>query len=511
MSCKYGVRKFYSKGAYLVLAWILLVSATAIANYSLIESVITDYPDWLGSIPLSLFLLLTFCLGLLANYKLQDYTIIRIGIISLFFVTIFSSIYFLVLGPGLEHRFEKYRLLNEVLFCIVECVFLVALTCFVCTLQLGLDQMPDASSSSITSFIAWFVLGMSAGRWIGEFMYVVLIDNCFGLVEDTISIIQLYSLCAALFASLILVLDFLFAKSWLIIEPNPPKSFTLIYRVLKFAAKHKAPLNRSALTYWEEDVPSRMDLGKSRYGGPFTTEQVEDVKSILRLFTMSLPLWLILFALAFNPTFHDISLQHRYVKFYNFTNCTSDMLFSFTYSDHLWSMIGILINEFFIYPLFRVRLPSILKRIGVGSFLSLVLSIGFIILESFEAMGLVETVISFVSNGLLSTLFLCAMLELVCAQAPYNMQRLFAVYMLVNYVTASIAGIYGGGAIHHKNNTVVLILFGIKATISLLGFILYCLLARWYKRRVRDEDYHAQTVVEEVYDRYLASCNREDD
>ncbi|XP_064401296.1 solute carrier family 15 member 4-like [Halichondria panicea] len=504
---KYRVRKFYSKGAYLVLAWILLVSATAIASYSLIESVNTDYPNWLGAIPLSLFLLLAFCLGLLANYKLQDYTIIRIGIISLFFVAMVSSIYFLVLGPGLEHRFEKYRLLNEIVYCIVGSVFLVALTCFFCTLQLGLDQMPDASSSSITSFIAWFVFSASAGLWIGEFLEFVLKDNCFGFVEDTITSIQLYSLCAALFASLILVLDLLFAKSWLIIEPNPPKSFTLIYCVLKFAAKHKAPLNRSALTYWEEDVPSRMDLGKSRYGGPFTTEQVEDVKSILRLLAMSLPLWLILFALAFNPTFHDTALQHRHIKFHNFTSCTSDMLFYFTYSGHLWSMIGILVNEFFIYPLFRDKLPSILKRIGVGSFLSLVLSIGFIILESFEAMGLIETVISFVSNGLLSTLFLCAMLELFCAQAPYNMRRLFAVYMLINYETASIAGISGSGAIHPQNNTMVLILFGIKATISLLGFILYCLLAHWYKRRVRDEHYHVQTVVEEVYDRYLTSRN----
>ena len=82
---------------------------------------------------------------------------------------------------------------------------------------------------------------------------------------------------------------FLLAPKWLIIEPNYcPQSLKIIYQVLKFAAKHKAPLNRSALTYWEEDVPSRMDLGKSRYGGPFTTEQVEDVKSILRLFAMSL-------------------------------------------------------------------------------------------------------------------------------------------------------------------------------------------------------------------------------
>ncbi|XP_064401299.1 solute carrier family 15 member 4-like [Halichondria panicea] len=507
MSCKYGVRKFYSKGAYLVIAWTLLVSATAIASYSLIESVSTDYPIWLGAIPLSLFLLLTFWLGLLANYKLQDYTIIRIGIISLFFVAMVSSIYVLILGSGLEHRFEKYRLLNEIVYCIVGCVFLVAMTCFVCTLQLGLDQMPDASSSSITSFIAWFVFSTSAGRWIGEFLEFVLKGNCFGLVEVTITSIQLYSLCAALFASLILVLDLLFAKSWLIIEPNPPKSFTLIYCVLKFAAKHKAPLNRSALTYWEEDVPSRMDLGKSRYGGPFTTEQVEDVKSILRLLAMSPPLWLISFALAFNPTFHDAALQHRHIKFHNFTNCTSDMLFSFTYSGNLWSMIGILVNEFFIYPLFKDRLPSILKRIGVASFFSLVLSIGFIILESFQVMEMVETVISFVSNGLLSTLFLCAILELVCAQAPYNMRRLFAVYMLINYGTASIAGIYGSGAIHPKNNAMVLILFGIKAAISLLGFILYCLLARWYKRRVRDEDYHVQTVVEEVYDRYLTPRN----
>ncbi len=165
-----------------MLAWTLLVSAAANASYSLIHSVSTDYPDWLGTIPLSLFLLLTFCLGLLANYKLQDYTIIRIGIVTLFFVTMVSSIYVLILGSGLEHRFEKYRLLNEVLLCIVGCVLLVALICFVCTLQLGLDQMPDASSSSITSFIAWYVFSISAGFWIGESLYFVLKDNCFGLV-----------------------------------------------------------------------------------------------------------------------------------------------------------------------------------------------------------------------------------------------------------------------------------------------------------------------------------------
>ena len=69
---------------------------------------------------------------------------------------------------------------------------------------------------------------------------------------------------------------------------NPFKN---IYRVFKYAWKHKVPERRSAFTYWEEDIPPRIDLGKDKYGGPFTTEEVEDTKTFLRI----LPLLLCLF------------------------------------------------------------------------------------------------------------------------------------------------------------------------------------------------------------------------
>ena len=69
---------------------------------------------------------------------------------------------------------------------------------------------------------------------------------------------------------------------------NPFKN---IYRVLKYTWKHKVPEHRSAFTYWEEDIPPRIDLGKDKYGGPFTTEEVEDTKTFLRI----LPLLLCLF------------------------------------------------------------------------------------------------------------------------------------------------------------------------------------------------------------------------
>ncbi len=53
--------------------------------------------------------------------------------------------------------------------------------------------------------------------------------------------------------------------------------------MIKFAVIHKKPLKKSAFTYCDEEIPSRIDYGKQRYGGPFTTEQVEDVKVLLRI------------------------------------------------------------------------------------------------------------------------------------------------------------------------------------------------------------------------------------
>ena len=72
---------------------------------------------------------------------------------------------------------------------------------------------------------------------------------------------------------------------------NPIK---LIVRVLCYARKHKYPENRSALIYWEEEAPSRLDLGKDKYGGPFTEEEVEDVKTVFRM----LPLFIAVIAFA---------------------------------------------------------------------------------------------------------------------------------------------------------------------------------------------------------------------
>ena len=68
----------------------------------------------------------------------------------------------------------------------------------------------------------------------------------------------------------------------LVKEPTSPNPLKLLYNVLKYAARNKYPRSRSAFSYWDEKK-SRIDLSKTKYGGPFTFEEVEDVKTFLRM------------------------------------------------------------------------------------------------------------------------------------------------------------------------------------------------------------------------------------
>ena len=73
------------------------------------------------------------------------------------------------------------------------------------------------------------------------------------------------------------------SRKHVFINPVRINPFKVVFTVLIYAWKHKYPVNRSAFTYWESDIPSRIDLGEHKFGGPFTNEQVEDVKTLLQL------------------------------------------------------------------------------------------------------------------------------------------------------------------------------------------------------------------------------------
>ena len=77
-------------------------------------------------------------------------------------------------------------------------------------------------------------------------------------------------------------------RRWFYTEPGHRNPNRIVIRVLKFAWKHKYPLQHSAFTYCDDERPSRLDFAKERFGGPFSTEQVEDVKTLLRIIAILL-------------------------------------------------------------------------------------------------------------------------------------------------------------------------------------------------------------------------------
>ena len=147
----------------------------------------------------------------------------------------------------------------------------------------------------------------------------------------------------------------------LIKEPITQNPFRSIYSVLKYALKHKYARQRSAFTYCEDELPSRLDFGKSKYGGPFTTEQVEDVKTFFRVLG---PVVITGFVLSMTD---DGALKSHIFSYslspkgqqntYRLVQCSYALMFTDIF--FVVAMLLIPIQEIVIHPLFQRCLPHI--------------------------------------------------------------------------------------------------------------------------------------------------------
>ncbi|XP_064403325.1 uncharacterized protein LOC135348875 [Halichondria panicea] len=282
---KCRVRKISSKAAVLVLIWNGLVSSIIgyLGNLTILLPLNDDDDPISVIVPVVIFVIVALLTGYIAANFIGRYRLAKIAFILLFVTSILQCILVIVGQPIMEYSHSLS--IGLVTFTLSLGYGSLAIL-FVTLPQIGLDQMTDNSVSNITSFIAWFVASFFGGVWFSDFSHTTG-SVCFGSDFETI-----WSLLSVVSMSIVVISDFFLTPKWLIIEPKSPQSIKTTYRVLKYAAKHKSPTNRSALTYWEEDIPSRLDLGKTKYGGPFTVEQVEDVKTLLRILALTAPLWL---------------------------------------------------------------------------------------------------------------------------------------------------------------------------------------------------------------------------
>ena len=427
-------------------------------------------------------------------------------------------------------------------------------------IQFGMDQMLDASSDQLSSFIHWYFWCSHVGQLIvyyGCVMAIAYIRDCrihldanysqqfnfhFGLSLVLLSILQTIAIIVGLIASNCI-------KQHHRSSRNPIK---LIYKVLKYSYQHKYPERRSAFTYWENDMPSRIDLGKDKYGGPFTYEQVEDVKTLLRLSLLILSTFgFQILGEGYSLTYHIMNTYRcpSAIPFYTvIANPTQFTLivvligisvvqvvkkyFSFFHSHSLTKLwFGLLLSVAIeaLHPLYAL----LLEKNAFHCFIKPGLNNGYnrtlfkkCFLANINAVTnktcshfchdptistdqykIYLAMIPLILYGLSYLLIFMTTLEFISAQSPNSMKGLL---IGILYSTQSIRCLVAD--ILDKNSARLdtdpwTIYHGIKGVVIILSLLLYSLLYKRYHYRERNETINEQYMIEQQYEEELMRNN----
>ena len=519
--CKYVCVQ--SKGAQLVLVIsILLVNITIISGG--LSTHFIDRYSFLIFAAVGLYYLFYPILGLLGE-KWMRYKVMIIGIVLICvgFVIItvsFVGLYFLQLNSFTA----------VILSTTLACPFFLGYGLFQANvIQFGTDQLQFSPSKELSSFIYWLL-----------YMYycplavvLVMASIVTGLVHNN----TIYYVFTVIFGSgcffiFFAILSFCCFKHHLVIEPaqhnNPVK---LIWRVIKYAWKHKQPVRRSAFTFGESP-PSRLDLAKERYGGPFTTVQVEDVKSFLYILSILLGI------LGYGLIDTKSKILDQYLGVVRMKNgedygvMESALLIYPLTIPYCVVLFAVPLYQFIMVPFFSRFIPSMLKCMWIGLMALLVESImttliSYMINHDFGNASINEDIcLSFINNitfenglqqdeltlpfyimavpqffaGISIFCIRFTIIEFILAQGPRTMQGLLIGIWLINNsiycVHLTLASSQYGCYWEY---------YAVKTGVVFIFVTLYTIVAYKYKYRQRNElsDVNERVIITEYTERQL--------
>ena len=367
----------------------------------------------------------------------------------------------------------------------------------------NIDQLIGATADELSNVIYWHGFGFPLGYALVRTMSCSITD---GLYRRAVC------LSGSGVTITVVIATYYLLRHHIDTTPLVGSPIKLIVKVLNYARKNKYPKNRSALTYWEESAPSRLDLGKDKYGGPFTEEEVEDVKTVLRLFP-------ILFCLFGYAATEVIYLHTTYGK-QSFTTCIIESFGIMSLVEAVaFPACKAIIHTCIRVCKIRKYIPSMLKQIGIGLFILLISSTVLISLDIVNyyansnciftsniydgtAVNYILITLSEVLLGFGSFIVLFVSLQFTVAQSPGTMRGLMVgvwygsifIMIILSYV------VYIPFTQVHSNCTLY---YHIMVSVCIVTtIILYGLLARRYKLRTRNEVINVHHVVATIYEKY---------
>jgi len=521
--CKleYRVRRVRSKGAILVLVWSILTLSCSTTVDTLIQSVVPFRFDVLDGVATAALYLLAGCL---ADVYFERYKMVRASILLIWFGSVLGT---LLLVIHLLHPVRGDALKYVSVVVVYMCVTAGSSGLIVNAVSFGTDQMLGASSEEISAFIHWFVWAVFTGMVSSS---IINLNSCCGLKGERTVLVSMLFIVAI--SSVALCLDF-FCRKWLVIEPVSHNAFKIVLSVLKYAATHKHPVKRSAFTYSEDEIPSRINFGKSKYGGPFTTEQVEDVKTFFRLLIISIAVIVFLYPLDLCIYSLDYWVRHfQWLGSLSNEDCYKSVL-GIVIFPQLVIMLGFPLYELALYPLAKRCIPSSLKRVGISALgtiivASIALSVDMAVHSHTNATVHLECMFApnntsnlavdfnyfwvsiplSVIVGIELLILYVSLFEFVYAQAPYNMKGLIigfslsAIALAQALMSVTLITWVHGWLWPPTYPTCAFWFYLFVILVTVVSLVMFCIVAKWYKKRERNELLHEQRFVEDFYDKY---------
>jgi peptide/histidine transporter 3/4 len=366
-------------------------------------------------------------------------------------------------------------------------------------IQLGLDQLIFAPSNDIIRFLYWWAFSYVLSITISGFQIPSFITD----FTDTKYMYIIYFTAGgiACIAILVAILLLTCCKKHINIEPPPRVNpVKLIYKVTLYALRHKVPSFRSAFTYGE-GPPGRFDLAKERYGGPFTTEQVEDVKSFgnILMVLLSFSGYCVVMSPIDGIVNQLMNSTHRN------HNIAETILYNYWFEyQNLILLISILIFQLILFPYYASMIPSQLKRMGIAQILVLfssVFQLIFYLSINYFPFPVALLFIPLTVNGI--GMFLSyTMFEFIIAQGPQSMQGLLLGISIS--MCSSLLFVSSAISIQIPSNR-LWIFYLIICVIVLMSMIVYSIAALKYTPRRRNElsTVNERIIIEEYYERNL--------
>lgn len=400
-------------------------------------------------------------------------------------------------------------------------------------IQFGLDQLVDKPSESQGVFVHWIIWAVRAGEVLVKLIFVL--ETC---IDYKSLFPQVFVQLLPFFLFLLLLLLLLIGcctKHYFNHDGVQYNPYKLIVKVLNFARKNRYPL--TPVSTFDQDIkPSRLSYAKERYGGPFKSSDVEDVRQFMSMFVLLLALGpIFILDMPITNLFIDFS-RHIGFSVHTSQNITCHHLNPAFFSEVL-SFFVIPIYIWIIYSVLQNRRPKIVSRLIILSLLCILALLSMLLIDFIGRTILYKKMetqpqcmflrkanqslhyhwIVLIFPGVMRGCFLLLLatgLEFIAAQSPHTMKGflvgilyalvgIFRLIGIVLYIPFGLDEIWGVGNLK-TDPPLINCGFGYYSTsivIAFIGLIVFVVAIKRYQYRRRDEASIREGYVDQHEDR----------